>query len=701
VRLLKNTIFTAILFSASATSAIAAPPPRAIPVTETTHGIALTDEYRWMEDSSNAAEMIAWVKAEASDARKALEALPERAAFAAKLKEVSSELTRRGAIMIAGDTTIFRLQEPTDKTAKLVVRQGERERILFDPNGAQANIAMGTVSISPDGKMVAIHTSTGGSEIGNIQIYDSATGDKVGAPFENIWSEFDVNWLGGDLISYTSLAPKGETADPLLGMRAYVKRLGDAGPGKLLMGPGGIGPKIAAKEFPRIVDMGVGQWALASASGARADTPFWVGRTAGLLGGETKWHQVATLEDRIDSVALFDDHLLVLSQKTNGAGSILARPLSDDGIGTPVSVFEGNDRLIINGLAAAKDGVYIAALTDGAARVFFSKDGTKFDEVKLPFAGGEAAAFRAREDGKGILFAHSGWLENGRTIAIENGKPSVIPIASDSWAGAKAFTVDNLQAKSADGTMVPLVVVRPGGAIPKGGMPTILQGYGGYGRSTANPGYRRDSMAWTARGGAMAYCGTRGGGERGRSWHEGGRGANKPNGHADFIACAETLKAKGYAPSKGVVGTGTSMGGALVPPAVLKRPDLFAGMVPRVGVVNATRMGVAPNGANQFDEMGDPATADGFKALVGMDPYQMLPAAKAIPPTLITIGLNDNRVAPWMSAKFAARAKAKFGDKQQIWLCADDDSGHGIGTAEDARVAEAADMMAWAWAVSQ
>ena len=99
--------------------------------------------------------------------------------------------------------------------------------------------------------------------------------------------------------------------------------------------------------------------------------------------------------------------------------------------------------------------------------------------------------------------------------------------------------------------------------------------------------------------------------------------------------------------------------------------------------------------------MGDPATSEGFTALFGMDAYQMLPTAMAIPPTLITVGLNDKRVAPWISAKFAARAKTKFGGTTLIWLRADDDAGHGIGSAEDSRISETADTMAWAWAMSK
>jgi prolyl oligopeptidase len=257
--------------------------------------------------------------------------------------------------------------------------------------------------------------------------------------------------------------------------------------------------------------------------------------------------------------------------------------------------------------------------------------------------------------------------------------------------------VDRMEARSADGTMVPLVVLRLKGAVPAGGMPTILEAYGAYGISTTTPFYGRDFMAWVARGGAMAFCGVRGGGERGRAWHEAGRLASKSSGHADFIACAKTLKDKGIATAKGVVAMGTSAGGVLVPPAVLKEPGAFAAMVPRVAVLNPSRLGASINGANQFDELGDPGKPEEFKALIATDAYQMLTTATAMPDTLLTIGLNDMRVSPWMSAKFAARAQAKFGDKRTIWLRAESDGGHGVGTAEEARVAEYADIFAFAW----
>src|SRR3546814_3367821 len=67
----------------------------------------------------------------------------------------------------------------------------------------------------------------------------------------------------------------------------------------------------------------------------------------------------------------------------------------------------------------------------------------------------------------------------------------------------------------------------------------------------------------------------------------------------------------------------------------------------------------------------------------------------ALPISLLTIGLNDRRVAPWMSAKFAARAQSIFGDNRLILIRAETEGGHGIGSARDLEVQEFADIFAF------
>ena len=682
-----------------ASAAAMAAPPAAVPVTDTVHGTTLTDEFRWMEDPARAADLSTWVLAESATASAALRALPERATFAAHLKEVSSGLTRVRGVQTAGGVTVFRRSEAGDRSAKLVVRIRGRERVLIDPNAATgAVVSINNVTLSPDGKRVAVHQAKGGGEVGEITVFDTATSQPVGTPIDRVWGEFELQWLGGDWVAYTQMAPEGTRADPMTGMRSFLKRLGDAGPGRQVFGLGSPGPAFPDKDFPIVSSAPWSAWAVAAGVGARTDSAYWLARKADLQAGTPAWVPLATLDERVSAADLFGNAVFLWTTRSNSAGSILRRPITAAGLGAPTSVFEGNDRLIVTALVATRDGVYLGAQTDGVTRLFHSPDGQrKFSEIRLPMEAGDILDLRANADGHGLTLGLMGWLSNARYFKVAKGRITDLGLASQTWAGTSQMQVTRLDAPSADGTQVPLVVLRRQGALPAGGMPTILESYGAYGNSSTTPWYWRDGMAWLARGGALAFCGVRGGGERGRAWHEGGRSANKPNGHADFIACATSLKNQGIAPPKGVVGIGTSAGGLLVPPAALREPGLFSAMVPRVAVLNASRVGAAPNGANQFDEMGDPGTQEGFKALVAMDAYQLLTTARDMPDTLLTIGLNDKRVAPWMSAKFAARAQARFGDRRTVWLRAETDGGHGIGTAEDARAAEYADIFAFAW----
>lgn len=690
-------------------TAAAAAPPAAQPLQETVHGITISDEYRWMEEPGRAQELAAWIGGESAAARQALLALPERPAFESALKQLSAARTRVRDVQTANGTTLFRRTEPGDRVARLVLRHGgpgSPERVLLDPHAIEGPVrAIHNVSLSPDGRRVAVHTARGGSEVGEIQVHDVQTGRPVGPPMTRVWGEFALVWLGGDTVAYTRMAEPaaeaGGAADPLQGMRAHVKRLQDAGEGTPVLG-GDTGPAVAAKDFPIISASPVSRWVLGRAGGARPDSARWVARKAELIAGQPRWQAVATLADRVSSAALLGDTLFMLSTRSNSAGTVLRRSLAGRGAAAAAPVFEGDGQRILTALATTAEGVYVAARSEGVMRLFFSRGGhSPFAEVGLPQEGGDPLDFRANPDGRGISFGHSGWFGSPRYLAVERGRVADTGLASAAWAEAEQFQLEKLQARSADGTTVPMVVLRRRGDRPHGGQPTVLVGYGSYGASIVSPQYPRNAWAWIARGGAMALCGTRGGGERGRAWHEAGRERNKPKAHADYIACAEALRAAGIAPAKGVVAVGTSAGGLLVPPAVMQRPELFAAMIPLVAVLNPSRLAAAPNGANQFDEMGDPSTPEGFRALVAQDAYLMLADAKALPPTLLTIGLNDRRVAPWMSAKFAARAQARFGAQTPIWLRADGDAGHGIGTAEDLRMAEFADMLAFAWQQSQ
>ncbi|WP_254602727.1 prolyl oligopeptidase family serine peptidase [Sphingomonas bacterium] len=129
--------------------------------------------------------------------------------------------------------------------------------------------------------------------------------------------------------------------------------------------------------------------------------------------------------------------------------------------------------------------------------------------------------------------------------------------------------------------------------------------------------------------------------------------------------------------------------------AVLKRPDLFAAAVIDSGIVNPTRLAAGINGANQFAEMGDPATADGFAALAAQDSTLLLPQVAGGPDFLFTVGFNDARVSPWMSAKLVAAMRAHWGATHLALVRADGQAGHVAGTTREQEIEQRADTFAF------
>jgi prolyl oligopeptidase len=137
----------------------------------------------------------------------------------------------------------------------------------------------------------------------------------------------------------------------------------------------------------------------------------------------------------------------------------------------------------------------------------------------------------------------------------------------------------------------------------------------------------------------------------------------------------------------------------------LQRPDLFRAAVPRVAVLNPTHLEAMANGPNQYAEMGDPRTEAGFRALAKQDAVLQLQERlranpQYVPPALfVTLGLNDQRVSPWMPAKFAATALAQAGSRSPVFVRSDGTQGHGVGSAVGGVVQEWADTFAFLEAV--
>jgi prolyl oligopeptidase len=192
------------------------------------------------------------------------------------------------------------------------------------------------------------------------------------------------------------------------------------------------------------------------------------------------------------------------------------------------------------------------------------------------------------------------------------------------------------------------------------------------------PTFHFQMAAFRREGGSYAICHVRGGGELGEAWRLGGKDANKPNTWRDLIACGEDLIARGLVTRNQLFIYGGSGGGIAVGRAATERPDLFAGVIDGVPPANMVRLEFMPDGALETQEFGSIKTEAGFRNLLAMDTYQHVADGVRYPPFLISMGLNDARIAPWQPAKLAARLLA-VGDAP-VLLRVDLENGHGIGS---------------------
>ena len=670
--------------------------PRREAFSETVFRVAIDDPYRWMEDPAHALEMVGWIRAASAHTTDELAGLPGRKRLGDHLQAISRGSASHSSLVVAGGRTFALKLDPDANVAKLVVRAADGgERVLLEPASNKSSPrAINNFTPSPTGRRVAIHVAEGGEEIGSTRFLEVATGQSLPDELGPIWGEFPVSWIDEETVLYTRMADT-TGGDGLQGMSLRVHRLGEpSSADSVLLAPSRADAVVIQPvEFPSATASPISEWTLGSASGARADIRTFVARTSNLGAGRANWSVLSGYDDQVNGADLRGNTLFILTTKDAPNGVVRRVDLDSGTIATAATVLPTGP-LVLKGLAATADGLYVLALEDGVYRLLYLADGRGAARtVALPLDG-TIDNFAVSTDGRRVTFGLVGWLSNRRYFSAEGGVAKPMEVADETYAGTSAFHVVHEEASSTDGTRIPLTILSRRDIELDGQHPTILYGYGGYGIPTT-PEYSPSVFAWLEEGGVYAIAHVRGGGEKGRAWHEAGRSANKPKGHADFIACAERLISLRYTTSSRLGVLGGSAAGLLIGPAILKRPDLFTAAAALVALLNPTRLAVAENGPNQFAEVGDPSTETGFKALCAQDAYLMLERADDTPDLLLPIGLNDRRVEPWMSAKVAARALERFGDRRLILIRSAPDAGHGVGSTRDQELAERADIYAF------
>ena len=705
---LRTVVGLALSFLIASGSALAAKiPPAPVaavePVVDDYYGTKVTDNYRWMEERSP--RFVEWMTGQNAHARAVLQQIPGRDSLFARIHAHTGGGTSIASVQLAGNRVFYEKRTPLDNSFKLYVREGTGapEPLLVDPDKLLTDrgphYAIDYYAPSLDGKRLAYGISAGGSENSVIHVLDVATGKEAAEAIDR--TEYgSPSWTrdgrGFFYNRFAKLGPNAKETDKFLNSRAYLHIVGsDPESDAPLIGTHLLGSiPITEVDVPLITTSSGSPWAMAVIShGADPAVTIYLAPADSVTSASARWRQVADVPDAVTSFAFHGSRLFLLTHRDASRYKVLEVDAAAPDLAHARVAVAPSER-VIEGIATASDGLYIADLDGGLGRLRrLDYASGSVAEVSLPMSGSVQGPI-TDPAAPGVLFGMQGWISPPVWYRLDAAGPTKLDLAP-AWAeDTSALKSEEVKASAGDGTLIPLSIVHRKGVKLDGRNPVWLRGYGAYGISL-EPAFQSRFLAFLEDGGVVAIAHVRGGGEYGEDWHQAGRLLTKPNTYRDFIACAEYLVSRGFGSAATLAIEGGSAGGITVGMALTERPDLFRVVLSEVGDSNALRVEHATDGLANSLEYGTTTNPDGFRALYAMDATQHVRKGTAYPAVLITTGINDPRVAPWQPGKFAAHLEAATSSGRPVLLRVDFDAGHGIGSTRVQRDWETTDQLAF------
>jgi oligopeptidase B len=698
-------------------SELTPPVARRVPHERTHHGDTFVDEYEWLRAKDDP-EVVAHLEAEnAYAAQQTAHLEPVRQAIFDEIKSRTQETdlsvpSRKGDWWYYGRTIEGQqyavhcrcpVDSPDDWTPPALDAGAEvpGEQVLLDGNvEAEGHdfFSLGTLSVSPDGHLLAWSVDTAGDERYLMRFKDLRTGEVLPDEVPNTFPS--TAWLGdATAIFYLTVDDAWrphQVWKHVLGSGADADQLVFEEPDdRYWVGVGstrsdryiaiGISSKITSEM--RVLDSRDPEAGFRVVAPRREGVEYSVehavvaGEDRFLIlhndGGENFLLAEAPVDDpspanwrtllphdpdrRLEDVDAFADHL-VLGYRRDGLTQLAVQPLTADGYGE-LRELAFDEPLYTVGTVGNPE------FAQPVLRLGFTSMVTPTTVLDLTVATGEMVVRKQQPVLGGYDPAD---YEQHRT-----------------WATAE------------DGTRVPVSLVMRAGTPRDSSAPCLLYGYGSY-ETSIDPYFSVARLSLLDRGMVFAIAHVRGGGELGRHWYDQGKTLSKKNTFTDFVAVARHLVADGWTSADRLVAEGGSAGGLLMGAVANMAPDAFAGIVAQVPFVDNLTTILDPSlplTVIEWDEWGDPLhDPEVYAYMKSYAPYENV-TAQDYPPILAITSINDTRVLYVEPAKWVARLRAT-GRGVPPLLKTEMAAGHGGVSGRYERWKEAAYELAWVLDVS-
>jgi len=675
-------VLVAFIFTLACTEATLPPPPetRTDNVTETIHGVEITDPYRWLEDQESP-ETRAWIDAQNEYTEEVLGRVEGRD----RIKQELVPLIRYdsyGTPTKGGNYYIFSRELADDNLKSICLREGleSEDEVIIDPEDLSddQSVNVSILNVTEDGEILAYGLREGGE-------------DEVVVRFMDLDSRQDLE----------DELPRGRygniSFEPGNGGFYYEKYI-DEGP-RVLHHRMGTDPAADEEIFGGDYGPGKGVSVDLSDDGRFLVLTLWHGSAAKKseiyymdLESNTGLRTIVNdIEARFEGI-LGGHDLYVLTNWNAPNGKLIRIDLENpDRDAWEEIVPESEAVLTSHALAGGK--VFARYLDRVVSSVkIFEPSGEPAGEIAFESLGNVSqVGGRWNDDTAFFTFRSIHVPVTGYVYSVSGGTREAwyradVPFASDEYETRLVWY------ESKDGVEVPMLLAHRKDIELDGNRPVLLTGYGGF-THAISPYFSSSKALWMSHGGVFANPGLRGGGELGEDWHMAGMLENKQNTFDDLIAAAEWLIDNGYTRPEKIAISGGSNGGLLVGAALTQRPDLFGAVVCTYPLLDMVRYHQFLVAAWWIPEYGSSEDPDQFKYLYAYSPYHNVEYGAEYPAVLFVTGDSDTRVAPLHARKMTALLQAANSSGKPILLEYDTQAGHSGGKPTDRYIEDATDMM--------
>jgi prolyl oligopeptidase len=666
-------------------------------VVDTYHGTKVPDPYRWLEDA-DAPETVKWVDEENALTRSFVDG-PDREALVKQLTGLYN-YPRTGIPTRRGSRYFFTHNTGLQNQSVLYVQEGLKgeRRVLLDPNelAPDGTVALTALAIDDEGTRIAYGLSKSGSDRQELFVRDVATAKDHADHLE--WAKFTtISWLkDGSGFYYVRFPEPGKVPageENYFG-KLYFHRLGDdQAKDRLVYERPDDGEIILASN---ITDDGRMLVITAFQGSSEKSEVYWMDATRPdskplpIFTGFGASYQFA---DAVGSRLFFQ------TDEDAPLGRVIAVDLTPAKTKPQPIPLIAESKNKLNATGVVHKTLVLSYLENASSTLkLFDLAGTPAGDIPLP-AIGSVTGISGRTEDDELFFGFTSFAYPPASYRYDFKARQVTDFAkSTASVDPAAYETKQVWYPSKDGTKVSMFLVHRKGLTLDGNRPVFLSGYGGFNVSVT-PAFDPANFVWLDRDGVYALVNLRGGGEYGEAWHQAGMFERKQNVFDDFIAAAEWLIANNYTNPKRLAIEGGSNGGLLVGAAMVQRPDLFGAVICRVPVADMLRYHKFTVGRFWISEYGSADDPKQFPYLIKYSPLHNVKDGVRYPSTLITTADTDDRVAPGMAKKFAARLQAATAGPDPILIRVETKAGHGGGKPIRKVIEEEADIYSFLFEV--